>query len=63
MSIRRSAQQHRLVRDAGSTASGFLIAILVLAAVGVAAFFYFGGEADVDINEPNVDVSTSAEPT
>ena len=63
MSIRRSAQQHRPVRDAGSTASGFLIAILVLAAIGVAAFFYFGGEADVDINEPNVDVSTSAEPT
>ena len=63
MSIRRSAQKNRLARDAGSTASGFLIAILVLAAVGVAAFFYFGGEADVDINEPNVDVSTSAEPT
>ncbi len=63
MSIRRSAHQHRFLRDAGSTASGFLIAILVLAAVGVAAFFYFGGEADVDIKEPNVDVSTSAEPT
>jgi hypothetical protein len=63
MSIRRSARQHRLLRDAGSTASGFLIAILVLAAIGVAAFFYFGGEADVDIKEPNVDVSTSAEPT
>jgi len=63
MSIRRSAKQHRLHRDAGSTMSGILIAVLVLAAVGVAAFFYFGGEADVDINEPNVDVSTSAEPT
>jgi hypothetical protein len=63
MSIRRSTQQHRILRDAGSTASGFLIAILVLAAVGVAAFFYFGGEADVNIKEPNVDVSTSAEPT
>jgi hypothetical protein len=63
MAIRRSTQQHHLLRDAGSTASGFLIAILVLAAIGVAAFFYFGGEADVDINEPNVDVSTSAEPT
>jgi hypothetical protein len=62
MSIRRSTHQQRL-RDAGSTASGFLIAILVLAAIGVAAFFYFGGEADVDIKEPNVDVSTSAEPT
>ena len=63
MSIRRSAHHHRHLRDAGSTASGFLIAILVLAAIGVAAFIYFGGEADVDIKEPNVDVSTSAEPT
>ena len=63
MSIRRSTPQHRFLRDAGSTASGFLIAILVLAAIGVAAFFYFGGEADVNIKEPNVDVSTSAEPT
>ena len=63
MSIRRAAFQHRLRGDSGSTVSGFLIAILVLAAVGVAAFFYFGGEADVDIKEPNVDVSTSAETT
>jgi len=63
MSIRRAVFQRRLLGDAGSTASGFLIAILVLAAVGVAAFFYFGGEADVDIKEPDVDVSTSAETT
>jgi hypothetical protein len=63
MSIRRALRQRSSRRDAGSTASGFLIAILVLAAIGVAAFFYFGGEADVDIKEPNVDVSTSAEPT
>ena len=59
--MRRAALHRRTPRDAGSTASGFLIAILVLAAIGVAAFFYFGGEADVDIKEPNVDVSTSAE--
>ena len=63
MSIRRAARQSPSRRDAGSTASGFLIAILVLAAVGVAAFFYFGGEADVDINEPNVDVSASPDPS
>ena len=63
MSLRRSTQQNRFVRDAGSTATGFLIAIVVIVALGVAAFFYFGGEADVNIKEPNVDVSTSAEPT
>ena len=63
MPFRRSTQQNRFVRDAGSTATGFLIAIVVLVAVGVAAFFYFGGRADVNIKEPNVDVSTSAEPT
>jgi hypothetical protein len=63
MSIRRAAIQRRASQDAGGTASGFLIAILVLAAIGVAAFFYFGGEADVDIKEPNVDVSASTDAT
>ena len=62
MSIRRSAQQHRPFHDAGSTASGFLIAILVLAAIGVAAFFYFGGEADVDVKNPDVQVSSDETP-
>ena len=61
--MRRATLHRRSRRDAGSTATGFLIAVLVLAAIGVAAFFYFGGEADVDIKEPNVDVSTSAEPS
>ncbi len=61
MSILRAFRHPRVVPDRGSTASGFLIAILVIVAIGVAAFFYFGGEADVDIQEPNVDVSTSAE--
>jgi hypothetical protein len=63
MSFRRSPQQHRLFTEAGSTATGFLIAIVVLAAVGVAAFFYFGGRADVNIKEPNVDVSSSPSPS
>ena len=63
MSFRRSTQQHRFLRDAGSTATGFLIAIVVLAAVGVAAFFYFGGRADVNIKEPNVNVSSSPSPS
>jgi hypothetical protein len=63
MSLRRSTQHHRFVRDAGSTATGFLIAIVVIAAVGVAAFFYFGGRADVNIKEPNVSVSSSPSPS
>jgi hypothetical protein len=63
MSFRRSTPQNRFVRDGGSTATGFLIAIVVLVALGVAAFFYFGGRADVNIKEPNVDVSTSASPS
>jgi hypothetical protein len=63
MSLRRAVTQRRPSSEVGSTATGFLLAILVLAAVGIAAFFYFGGEADVDIKEPNVDVSTSPEPS
>lgn len=63
MSSRRSPQQQRLFCDAGSTASGFLIAIVLLAAVGVAAFFYFGGRADVTIKQPNVTVSGSPSPS
>jgi hypothetical protein len=63
MSFRRSTQQNRFVRDTGSTATGFLIAIVVLVALGVAAFFYFGGRADVNIKEPNVDVSSSPSPS
>ena len=63
MSLRRSTQQNRFVRDAGSTATGFLIAIVVIVALGVAAFFYFGGRADVNIKEPNVDVSSSPSPS
>src|SRR4051794_32431550 len=47
-------------RDAGGTATGFLLAVLVLIAVGVAAFFYFGGEADVNIKEPDVTVTTTS---
>ena len=61
MSLRRAVTDRRPSSEAGGTATGFLLAILVLAAVGIAAFFYFGGEADVDINEPNVEVSTSPE--
>jgi len=47
--------------DAGGAATGFLVAVVLLVAVGVAAFFYFGGSADVKIKKP--DVSVSANPT
>jgi hypothetical protein len=46
--------------DTGSTATGFLLALLILVAVGIAAFFYFGGKADVNIKEPNVKVTTTS---
>ena len=49
--------------EAGGAATGFIVAILVLAAVAVGAFFYFGGEADVDIKNPDVKVSSSETPS
>jgi hypothetical protein len=50
--------------DAGGAVAGFLVAILVLAGVAAAAFFYFGGEADVDVdvNKPNVTVTSDETP-
>lgn len=45
--------------DKGAIGSGILIAVLILAALAVAGFFFFGGEADVDVKEPNVKVSSS----
>jgi len=53
------ARRHELSGDLGSAVTGFLVAVVLLVAVGVAAFFYFGGEAQVDIKKPNVDVSAS----
>ena len=52
----------RLRRDAGGAVAGFVVAILVLAGIAVAAFFYFGGEADVDIKNPDVEVSSDETP-
>jgi hypothetical protein len=43
----------------GGAATGFLVAVVLLVAVGVGAFFYFGGSADVDTNKPNISVSAS----
>jgi hypothetical protein len=49
--------------DTGGAATGVVVAVLILAAVAVGAFFYFGGEADVDIEKPSVEVSSSETPS
>ncbi|MGH3989109.1 MAG: hypothetical protein ACRDTZ_17630 [Pseudonocardiaceae bacterium] len=51
--------RHHPSSEAGGAASGLVLAILVLAAVGVAAFFWLGGEADVDIKTPDKTVTTT----
>ena len=48
--------------DVGGTLAGVLITLLVLALIGAAAFFYFGGRADVDVEEPNVEISGEPDP-
>ena len=48
--------------DFGGAVTGFVVAVLVLAAVAVGAFFYFGGEADVDVKNPDVQVSSDETP-
>ena len=53
---------HRSARDLGGAASGFVVAILILAAVAIGAFFYFGGEADVDVEKPEVTVTSDETP-
>ena len=52
----------RRLGDAGGAVTGFVVAVLVLAAVAVGAFFYFGGEADVDVKKPDVKVSSDETP-
>ena len=62
----RSASSHQPGRsalsEAGGAMSGVLVAVLILAAVAVGAFFYFGGEADVDIKNPEVTVTSDETP-
>lgn len=48
--------------DSGGIAGSLLLAILIIAALAVAAFFYFGGEADVDIKKPEVTVTSDETP-
>lgn len=60
---RRPSTSDRARRDTGGAATGLVVAILVLAGVAVAGFFYFGGEADVDIKKPDVTVSSDETPS
>jgi hypothetical protein len=53
----------RFASDFGGAMTGVVVAIVILAAVAVGAFFYFGGEADVDIDSPDVSVTSSETPS
>jgi hypothetical protein len=69
--MRPASVQHptsRLFRsdsELGRATSGLVVAVLILVAVGVGAFYYFGGRANVDvkIKKPDVHVSSTATPT
>ena len=62
MSLRPAST--RSERDSGGALAGVLVAVLILAAVGIGAFYYFGGDANVDvkIKKPDVSVSSSETP-
>ena len=55
-------QLHLTRSEAGGAMAGVVVAVLILAAVVVGAFFYFGGEADVDINDPEVTITSDETP-
>jgi hypothetical protein len=57
-----SSRHHAAHPETGGALAGFLVAVILLAAVAVGAFFYFGGEASVNIKEPDVKVSSSQTP-
>ena len=48
--------------EQGGAMTGVLVAVLIRAAVAVGAFFYFGGEADVNIKNPQVTVTSDETP-
>ncbi len=52
-----------LPRDAGGAMSGVIVAVLILAAVAVAGFYYFGGDADVDVKIDKPDVTVTSDET
>ncbi len=51
--------------DTGGALAGVVVAVLILAAVVIGAFYYFGGDADVDvkIDKPDVSVTSSETPS
>lgn len=56
ISVLNSARSAR--SDLGRAVTTLVLVVLILAAAAVGAFFYFGGEADVDIKTPEVSVTT-----
>ena len=56
------AAQFRPSLDTGGTAAGFLLALLLVAALAIGAFFYFGGRADVEVKKPDVQVTAKPNP-
>ena len=59
---RAACPEHSGHSEHGGAMTGVLVAVLILAAVAIGAFFYFGGEADVDIKNPEVSVSSDETP-
>jgi hypothetical protein len=61
---RPTRRLYRFDSEVGRAASGLVVAVVVLIAVGVGAFYYFGGRANVDvkIKKPDVHVSSTATP-
>jgi hypothetical protein len=61
---RPTRRLYRSDPELGRAASGLVVAVVVLIAVGVGAFYYFGGRANVDvkIKKPDVHVSSTATP-
>ena len=48
-----------LLDETGGILSGLVVLVLVVAGVAVAAFFFLGGQADVNIKPPDKTVTTA----